>query len=186
MKSNLGFHGVLILLLIFPLTMSGCLDSEKEGDSDPKYVEKVFYMEGEEYVEENQIKEIISLFLDDSTILLEFTVRATWKDEDDISNTRSYTNQPDMVQIYMDDKMGYLMSGHGENPQGEEGVVIVYYPMDDFENNRLEGARSFEISGEVMHAGDQRPNIGTSFGSIEDNGNLIHCNCTWKILTTEP
>ncbi len=178
------FHELIILIvpIILLITSQGCIKSNNEKINEPKYIEKILYMEGEEYIEEDQTKEILSIFMKESTVLIEFTVRATWQDEDDISNRRSYTNEPDTVQVYMDDKMGYHESGYGENSQGQEGEIIVNYPMDDFENKRLEGARSIVISAEIMFAGDQQPDIGTSFGSIEDRGNIVHCNCTWKVL----
>lgn len=183
MKLKLFYPGVLILLVLFTSLLAGCINSGDEGGNEPEYVEKVFYMEGEEYIEEGQTKEILSIFMNESTVLTEFTIRATWQDEDDITNRRSYTNEPDTVQVFMEDKMGYHESGVGENQHGKIGQIIVNYPMDDFENNRLEGARSFVISAEIMFAGDQEPDIGTSFGKIEDPGNKVQCNCTWKTLT---
>jgi hypothetical protein len=180
-KMNNKTQVYLIFLLLLPLT--GCLDSN-EKSMEVIFVEEIISEDVDGYVAEGETDIIQIITLNADSILTGFVVVVTWEDEPDItSNARSYKNEPDIIQVYMIDDNGWTESGYGENPYGGVGEIIVDYPMDSFDNNRLEGSRNITIEVEVMFANDQKTNIGGPiFGTIDDAGNSVHCNSTWKLL----
>ncbi|MGA1848995.1 MAG: hypothetical protein ACMUHB_06610 [Thermoplasmatota archaeon] len=178
------YHVIPLMVILLPVAFSissGCLDSEKEGNTSGIGDDSIsidLEESGSGYLEEREEQTVLVIEIGEDQLLSKLTFELRWTDEEPEDRIRRYVNEGDEFLIKVTEGENATIMESGKNMEGTEGRILLDYPCDLADNQTDPRHCVLELTVFLVDAGEQHPwYTGEDRASIEDTGN----DFIWKV-----